>query len=48
MDVPAHNPGRMNRAVTLPAGVRRWDSEVAGGRMHVIVDGRVVALPERE
>ena len=48
MDAPDHNPGPANRAVVLPPGPRRWDSEVAGGRMHVVVEGRVVVTQERE
>ena len=48
MDIYDHNPGPANRAVVLPAGTRRWDSDVAGGRMHVVVDGKVVVAQERE
>ena len=36
-----------NDAVRLPAGARCWDTEVAGGRMHVIIDGRAVVAPAR-
>ena len=36
-----------NDAVRLPAGPRIWDTEVAGGRMHVITDGRAVVAPAR-
>lgn len=36
-----------NDAVRLPAGPRIWDTEVAGGRMHTIVDGRAVVVPTR-
>ena len=36
-----------NDAVRLPAGPRIWSTEVAGGRMHVIVDGRAVVAPTR-
>ena len=48
MDIPDHNMGRRNEAPRLPAGTRRWDSDVAGGRMHVVVEGRVVVAQERE
>ena len=37
-----------NAGVRLPAGPRIWDTEVAGGRMHTIVDGRAVVVPTRE
>lgn len=36
-----------NEAVRLPAGPRIWSTEVAGGRMHVVVDGRAVVAPTR-
>ena len=36
-----------NTGVHLPAGPRIWDTEVAGGRMHTIVDGRAVVVPTR-
>lgn len=36
-----------NDAIRLPAGPRIWSTDVAGGRMHVIVDGRVVVAPTR-
>lgn len=39
--------GLPNGAVRLPAGPRIWDTEVAGGRMHTIVDGRAVVVPTR-
>ena len=39
--------GLPNDAVRLPAGPRIWDAEVAGGRMHTIVDGRAVVVPTR-
>lgn len=39
--------GLQNGAVHLPAGPRIWSTEVAGGRMHVIVDGRAVVAPTR-
>lgn len=48
MDIHDHNPGPANRAVRLPPGPRRWDSDVAGGRMHVVVEGKVVVAQERE
>lgn len=36
-----------NDRVRLPAGPRIWSTDVAGGRMHVIVDGRAVVAPTR-
>lgn len=39
--------GLQNDAARLPAGTRCWDTAVAGGRMHVIVDGRAVVAPTR-
>lgn len=36
-----------NDAIRLPAGPRIWSTEVAGGRMHVIADGRAVVAPTR-
>lgn len=36
-----------NYAIRLPAGPRIWSTDVAGGRMHVIVDGRAVVAPTR-
>ena len=36
-----------NDAIRLPAGPRIWSTDVAGGRMHVIVDGRAVVAPTR-
>ena len=39
--------GLQNDAVRLPAGPRIWSTDVAGGRMHVIVDGRAVVAPTR-
>ena len=36
-----------NEAIRLPAGLRIWSTEVAGGRMHTIVDGRAVVVPTR-
>ena len=36
-----------NDRVRLPAGPRIWSTEVAGGRMHAIVDGRAVVVPTR-
>ena len=36
-----------NAGVRLPAGPRIWSTEVAGGRMHTIVDGRAVVVPTR-
>ena len=39
--------GLPNGAVRLPAGPRIWDTEVAGGRMHTIIDGRAVVVPTR-
>ena len=39
--------GLPNDAVRLPAGPRIWDTEVAGGRMHTIVNGRAVVVPTR-
>ena len=39
--------GLPNDAIRLPAGPRIWSTEVAGGRMHTIVDGRAVVVPTR-
>ena len=39
--------GLPNTGVHLPAGPRIWDTDVAGGRMHTIVDGRAVVVPTR-
>lgn len=36
-----------NDRVRLPAGPRIWSTDVAGGRMHVIADGRAVVAPTR-
>lgn len=36
-----------NDAVRIPPGPRIWSTEVAGGRMHTIVDGRAVVVPTR-
>lgn len=36
-----------NDRVCLPAGPRIWSTDVAGGRMHTIVDGRAVVVPTR-
>ena len=47
MDIHDHDMGRRNEAPRLPPGPRRWDSDVAGGRMHVVVEGRVVVAGER-
>lgn len=54
---PAHGSGAgdsvggglvtANDATRLPAGPRIWSTDVAGGRMHVIVDGRAVVAPTR-
>ena len=41
------NLGAMNTLPRLPDGPRIWSAEVAGGRMHVIVDGRAVVAPTR-
>ena len=39
--------GLPNDAVCISAGPRIWDTEVAGGRMHTIIDGRAVVVPTR-
>lgn len=36
-----------NDAIRIPAGIRCWDTAVAGGRLHTIVDGRAVVVPTR-
>ena len=41
------NLGAFNTLPIVPAGPRIWDTEVAGGRMHTIVDGRAVVVPTR-
>jgi hypothetical protein len=41
------NLGAMNTLPRLPDGPRIWSTDVAGGRMHVIVDGRAVVAPTR-
>ncbi len=39
--------GGTNDAVRLPAGPRIWSTDVAGGRMYTIVDGRAMVVPTR-
>lgn len=39
--------GLQNDAVRLPAGPRIWSTDMAGGRMHVITDGRAMVAPTR-
>lgn len=39
--------GAMNTLPRMKDGPRIWDTEVAGGRMYTIVDGRAVVVPTR-